>query len=330
MVVVAAESAFIGVIGLVADEAVGLVIGLTMGAAAGGGEAGAGVEDWAMATPVMSRAEALASNNFFIDRLRCWYQDRIALLQEMATFPKSDKRNDLTISLNPGHNPFMMRASVMVFWLLLGFGLMSGVAARAAPAGQIESPGQACLTAAQRTTRRAGLPSGMLRAIGMVETGHVDPDTGALTPWPYAVDVDGVGRWFNRARSAVAYVHQAMAGGAHFIDVGCFQIDLADHPNAFSSLQSAFDPADNARYAAHFLNLLHGEFGSWPAAIAAYHAGTPALGVPYAQHVLSVWQNRASMRVLHAAQSRIIQRSDPYVIHLRPDPIGGLPKIVTP
>jgi len=248
----------------------------------------------------------------------------------MATLSKGDKRNDLTISLNPGHNASMTCARILLWWLLLSLAVGAVGVARAAPGGARLSPGQACLQAAQRTTRRAGLPSGMLRAIGLVETGHADPVTGALTPWPYAVDVDGAGRWFNRADSAIAYVHQAQADGAHYIDVGCFQIDLADHPNAFSSLQAAFSPADNARYAAHFLNLLHGEFGSWPAAIAAYHAGTPALGVPYAQRVLAAWGGGGTDQGPPVTTRPTTRRRDPYVIHIRPDDSGGLPKIVTP
>lgn len=243
-----------------------------------------------------------------------------------------DKRNDLTITLNPSQKQAMVhpRRLLTRLLLVLSLGALGYGGARAAPSPRLASPGEACLDAAHHTTRRAGLPSGMLRAIGMVETGHVDPATGTMTPWPYSVDVDGTGRWFNRASRAIAYVHDAIAGGAHYIDVGCFQIDLAAHPNAFASLEAAFNPADNARYAAHFLNLLHGEFGTWSAAIAAYHAGTPALGVPYAQRVLAAWGQGGTYHGPTTSPHRAATLSDPYVIHIGPISSGGLPKIVTP
>ncbi len=243
-----------------------------------------------------------------------------------------DKRNDLTITLNPSQKRAMWVLRLPLIGLVLALSLYAlgyGVAC-AAPSSPLAPPGEACLDAAHHTTRRAGLPKGMLRAIGMVETGHVDQATGTMTPWPYSVDVDGTGRWFNRASSAIAYVHDAIAGGAHYIDVGCFQIDLAAHPNAFASLEAAFNPADNARYAAHFLNLLHGEFGTWSAAIAAYHAGTPALGVPYAQRVLAAWGRGGTYHGPITPRRRAAKLSDPYVIHIGPNSSGGLPKIVTP
>lgn len=61
------------------------------------------------------------------------------------------------------------------------------------------------------------------------------------------------------------------------------------HPAAFASLDDAFDPASNARYAARFLNQLHAQTGSWPRAVAGYHSFTPDLGERYAAKVLAAW-----------------------------------------
>ena len=65
------------------------------------------------------------------------------------------------------------------------------------------------------------------------------------------------------------------------------------HPDAFASLDQAFDPAANAAYAARFLRQLYGQAGAWPKAVAAYHSATPALAVPYAQKVMAVWPEEA-------------------------------------
>ena len=150
-------------------------------------------------------------------------------------------------------------------------------------------PGSACgpeITAAERA---AGLPPQVLGAIGVVESGRVDPRTGLAAPWPWTINVAGVGHVFDNAADAIAAVQAAQAAGVQSIDVGCMQINLMHHPHAFATLQDAFDPAANVRYAAGFLARLHGQTGNWGAAIAAYHSATPALGLPYARTVALVW-----------------------------------------
>ena len=78
-------------------------------------------------------------------------------------------------------------------------------------------------------------------------------------------------------------------GGTRSIDVGCFQISLLYHPAAFASLEQAFDPDANARYAARFLLTLFARTGTWEAAVAAYHSADPTLGFAYRQQVFSTW-----------------------------------------
>ena len=112
---------------------------------------------------------------------------------------------------------------------------------------EMPGSGNVCLRAARAATRHAGLPPGLLAAIGIVETGRPDPMTGQMVPSPDAVDIHGKGTFFSDAREAVAYVREARASGLRRIDVGCFQIDLGFHQDAFPNLATAFDPAANAR-----------------------------------------------------------------------------------
>jgi hypothetical protein len=46
------------------------------------------------------------------------------------------------------------------------------------------------------------------------------------------------------------------AAGITSLDVGCLQVNLAQHPDAFSTLAAAFDPVANADYGAAFLTSL--------------------------------------------------------------------------
>lgn len=177
-----------------------------------------------------------------------------------------------------------------------------------------------CAGAAAAAGARAGLPSGMLLAIGMVESGWTDPATGRRAPWPYSVNVDGKGYHFADAATAINFTRLARGSGARFIDVGCFQVDLEDHPGAFGSLAQAFDPRANADYAAGFLNRLRTKLGSWNAAIAGYHSQTAALGLPYERLVRAAWHG--------AAPSAPAFAPDPYVIRVAAG--SGLPRVVTP
>ena len=146
-----------------------------------------------------------------------------------------------------------------------------------------------CHEAAQVAEQRAGLPPGMLDAIGRVESGRPDPATGQVWAWPWAVNAAGEGRSFASLAEAASYVRERQAAGVQSIDVGCFQINLLHHPDAFATLDEGFDPAANAAYAARFLSDLHQRTGGWAAAIAAYHSATPGIGEPYRDMVLARW-----------------------------------------
>jgi len=139
------------------------------------------------------------------------------------------------------------------------------------------------------------LPPGLLGAIAVVESGRLDPQTGGLKPWPWTIDANGTGYVYASLPSAIAAAAAFEAMGIGSLDVGCLQVNLAQHPDAFSSLAEAFDPAANADYAAAFLTSLYQKFGNWPQAVAAYHSQTPAVGAPYAAKVYAAWQGAGSL-----------------------------------
>ena len=52
------------------------------------------------------------------------------------------------------------------------------------------------------------------------------------------------------------------------------QVNLHWHPNAFASLEEAFDPAVNVDYGAAYLLALKEEHGSWTRAVQFYHSSS--------------------------------------------------------
>ena len=146
-----------------------------------------------------------------------------------------------------------------------------------------------CHDATRAAELATGVPNQLLTAISRVESGRYDPTTGRTEAWPWTINVEGTGHVYDTKVAAMAAVASFQAQGARSIDVGCMQINLKQHPDAFASLADAFDPATNANYAARFLTELFGATGSWPHAAAAYHSQTPEIGRDYQNQVLAIW-----------------------------------------
>jgi soluble lytic murein transglycosylase-like protein len=189
----------------------------------------------------------------------------------------------------------MMRTTLPAGLLAAALALHS---AAAAPAPEPDRA--ACTTAIEAAERTARTAPGLLAAIGVVESGRPDPRIGARRPWPWTINAEGVGTYFPSKAAAITAVQALQARGVQSVDVGCMQVNLMHHPQAFRSLEDAFDPRINAAYAARFLNSLYARTAGWPAAAAAYHSFTPERGAQYARLIAAVWSG-APVPVLPAA-----------------------------
>jgi hypothetical protein len=149
-------------------------------------------------------------------------------------------------------------------------------------------PALLCRGAIAATESATRIPDAFLSAIGRVESGRALPN-GLTAPWPWTVNAAGEGHFYESKAEAVAAVRQFQANGIRSLDVGCLQVNIMYHPDAFASPEQAFDPATNVAYAARMLMSLHAQLGSWPKAAAAYHSQTPALGQAYQEKVLAAW-----------------------------------------
>jgi tetratricopeptide (TPR) repeat protein len=177
------------------------------------------------------------------------------------------------------------------------------------PAPAIE-PVPSCLPAIAREERAHGIPSGLLRAVAMVESGRRFPDSNQREPWPWTINVLGAGRFLGNRADAVAQATQILSTDQGLMDVGCMQVNLYHHPHAFPSLTAAFEPDTNVRYAAGFLAQLNQTHHSWLQAVAAYHAGTPTGtgAAEYLAKVVYLWKGGQPATVL--SSSRATTRGD--------------------
>ncbi|HMC63060.1 MAG TPA: hypothetical protein VKJ01_27955 [Candidatus Solibacter sp.] len=196
-----------------------------------------------------------------------------------------------------------------VFALVLAIaGFLSAVAVQAMPA-PVSAPGEQgllCRHAIQQAEIGSGLPLHMLGAIGRVESGRADPETGQIHPWPWTINAAGEGNFFATKAQAIAFTRQLQARGVQSIDVGCLQVNLMYHPDAFHDLEEAFDPASNARYAVKFLTQLREKSGSWEAASAWYHSANAQEGVPYRAKVVTAMTEEAKGAVSYVALAEAV------------------------
>jgi hypothetical protein len=152
----------------------------------------------------------------------------------------------------------------------------------------VAAPGLRCEQAIGAAARIDRVPVALMSAIGLVETGRPDPVGGVWRPWPWAINAEGKGMFFETEQEAIAAVRGLQASGVRSIDVGCMQVNLMHHPDAFASLEEAFDPARNALYAGRFLGALFQRSGNWIVAAGWYHSATSERAADYIRRVTAI------------------------------------------
>lgn len=186
-------------------------------------------------------------------------------------------------------------ASGLVAVLLLaasGTGL-PGVARAAGDPGKPADPPAAarnlCAPIIAETERAEGIPPRLLTAISLAESGRRDADSQEIIAWPWTINAEGEGQFFATKEAAIAAVKKLRARGITSMDVGCMQVNLHHHPDAFASLDDAFDPERNVAYAARFFKELRDDRHSWSQAVAYYHSTTREFSLPYRNKVYRLW-----------------------------------------
>lgn len=184
------------------------------------------------------------------------------------------------------------RSRRLAGWIALAsliFGLIAPVSAVA----RDEKPDTAglCDAATRQEESRSRIPSRLLYAIALTESGRWDRDEGENIAWPWTVMARGEGKFYRSRQEAIHAVRALLRDGVTNIDVGCMQINLGYHPDAFETLHEAFEPTANVAYAATFLNALRKEKRSWSRAVRFYHSSDDERQMRYGRKVYDAWQD---------------------------------------
>ena len=166
-----------------------------------------------------------------------------------------------------------------------------------------------CETVALEAENAFNLPSGILTSIARVESGR-KTDTGVYRAWPWTINDNGKGLFFDTRKSAVDYIIKQKEFDNTHIDIGCMQISVKWHSHAFSSPESMLDPYTNIAYAAVFLEELYQTHGDWELAIKYYHSADTKKNIPYLQKVNAVWKGQPQPPVEPTTASSSIKISE--------------------
>lgn len=180
--------------------------------------------------------------------------------------------------------------------------------ARAAPHAPVTPEAHGlCVAATRQAEIDNHLPPHLLAAISLAETGRWSSEYRASFSWPWTVMAEGIGRYLPSKAAAIAEVKKLQARGITNIDVGCMQINLYYHGDAFRDLEHAFDPMANAEYAAAFLADLNQTTRSWTKAVAYYHSRDEERGPYYQKKVYDLWYGQREHLVASAAGMPLIR-----------------------
>jgi len=149
----------------------------------------------------------------------------------------------------------------------LGLGLLIAVAPMVARA----STSDVCGPIADQMERAEDIPLGLLHAVALAESGRWQVGEGFSRAWPWTVRSGPDSFYLPSKEAALGKVRELHAAGRSNIDVGCMQINLGYHAEAFASLEEAFDPITNVAYGARLLKQLREQTRSWAGATGRYH-----------------------------------------------------------
>jgi len=171
----------------------------------------------------------------------------------------------------------------------VGLGRIALVLLGSGPVGIVQAQ-EVPPPAYQVAARRAGIPSTVLYAVALQESGT--RFNGRLVPWPWTLNVAGAPRRFATRAEACTGLHQALRKVPPTrIDAGLGQINLGYQRHRYEQPCELLDPYRNLELAAEILREQHAPNQDWLVTIGRYHR--PAGGAPAARYRHSVGQHLA-------------------------------------
>jgi hypothetical protein len=165
----------------------------------------------------------------------------------------------------------------------------------------------ACTSAIDSAERRYGIPSRLLLAVAITESGVNG------IPYPWTVHLAGRAIYAPNQAAASRYLRDPKGRVRANAFAGCMQLSVRYHQASFAQPEHMLEPAQNVSYAARFLASLKGDWGGWAEAVSHYQGGKPRQQLAY---LCKVWRTLgalepASLRELGAPGCGALPQPDP-------------------
>lgn len=139
-----------------------------------------------------------------------------------------------------------------------------------------------------------GIPDHVLYAVALTESGIEVPSIGGFRPWPWTLNVEGRGYFFDSRLDAWQALTKWIEDGKHTIDIGLMQVNWRYHEKRLGTPWQALDPYHNLHVGALILKECYTSEGNWWASIGCYHAPNNARRADtYRHRVLSRYRRIA-------------------------------------
>lgn len=188
-----------------------------------------------------------------------------------------------------------MRTAINPTCLAASIGLFAAVADAGVSRAQA-SPPPAVPAAYRIVSATYGVPSALLYAVALAESGKYIEVLEASRPWPWTLNIKGEGAYYTTRAAALEAAQGAINAGIQSIDLGLMQVNWRYHSTSLGSLEAGIDPVHNLSVGADILAECYRLRGDWLSAVGCYHApNDSARALIYRQRVETIWRQISSV-----------------------------------
>lgn len=142
----------------------------------------------------------------------------------------------------------------------------------------------------QRIAREKDIPPALFYAVALAESGQSLWSRKQYRPWPWTLNIEGVGQYFPSRRATWLALKTAL-NNHKSVDIGLMQVSWRYHQRALGSSWQALDPYHNLRVGAAILHRCFEQLADWVQSLGCYHApNNPERAAAYRKKVIEQWR----------------------------------------
>ena len=143
----------------------------------------------------------------------------------------------------------------------------------------------------QRVAAEYEIPVKLFYALALAESGKTIASMNRRRPWPWTLNIAGVGVYFSTRWEAWRALDQSLKAGQERVDVGLMQVNWHFHQHRLGNSWLALEPYHNLTVGAEILKDCYKNRRDWWASVGCYHAPSDSVSAKnYRQRVAAHWR----------------------------------------